>query len=324
MGVLGSMVANAGRTTRNIAFVLAMLISLAVNLASFTVNVVSTAVSALIEAVTGVETVVSTARKATQSATKLEQDLARKAAEVEVERAAKLTAETELASTRKLASKWQGTAAGRKLLLEQVEAEKAVVEADLAASRKVASWGKGTVAGLELKLERTEAAQIAAELEATELRVARRVTYQGVEMAVPEAVSKAASKIKARTVKLAFADLSATGAQALPWIGAAAVVAATGYDLKMSCDTMRDMREIEVAVNPEAAEDLDVDRICGLKVPTEAEIWEAIKASPKAEWDQAKEVLNNLSMPTVPDFEWPSLPEIGLPDVPDINLKFWE
>ena len=68
-----------------------------------------------------------------------------------------------------------------------------------------------------------------------------------------------------------------------------------------------------------------IERVCGMAVPTEEEIWTAIKASPGAAWDAAKGALDGLpSMPEVPEFGWPSLPEIGMPSVPDINWKFWK
>lgn len=281
MSVWSNMVGSAWGTTKNILLVVALVVSLAFNAASFTVNALSTAISTVIEAVTGVETVVSQVRRQ----------------------------KTELAITAEEASKWEGKAVGRGWTLRQVQAEKATLGTELAASRKLASKWEGAAIANAFALDQEKAARVALEVETVELRAARRVTYEGVEMAVPEAVTRATAKIKARTVKLAFADLSATGAQALPWIGAAAVVAATGYDLKMSCDTMRDMRAIEVAVNPAAENDLDVERVCGLRVPTEAEIWAAIKSSPGAVWDAAKVALDGLpSMPEMPELHWPSLP----------------
>ena len=64
---------------------------------------------------------------------------------------------------------------------------------------------------------------------------------------------------------------------------------------------MKDMRDIEVAVNPGAAVDPDVDRVCGMKVPTEDEIWAAIKASPEIVWQAAVDLFDGLpSMPTMP------------------------
>ena len=88
---------------------------------------------------------------------------------------------------------------------------------------------------------------------------------------------------------------------------------------------MRDMRAIDLAVNPQAEDDPDIERVCGMAVPTEEEIWAAIKASPGAAWEAAKVVLDRLpSMPAMPEFGWPSLPEIGMPSVPEIDWTFWK
>ena len=186
--------------------------------------------------------------------------------------------------------------------MRQVQAEKAALKLDLSAARKLASQFEGRALGKALALDR-------AGVEVAELKAARTVVYEGSKMPVQEAVTRATRKIKARTVKMATADLSATAAQALPWIGAAVVVAPTAYDLKTSCDTMTDMHAIEVAVNPAAADEADVDRVCGMKVPTEAEVWASIKASPSVVWQAAKDTVEGLpSMPTMPEFSWPSLP----------------
>ena len=82
---------------------------------------------------------------------------------------------------------------------------------------------------------------------------------------------------------------------------------------------------IELAVNPGQVDDPNVDLVCGLQVPTEEEVWEAIKASPGAAWDAAKKVLDGLpSMPEMPEFDWSGLPEIGMPNVQDIDWTFWK
>jgi hypothetical protein len=120
------------------------------------------------------------------------------------------------------------------------------------------------------------------------------------------------SRVETRTAKLAATDLSATFGQAIPWIGIGVIVGATAYDLKTSCDTMRDMRALEVAFNPEAASDPSVEEVCGLKVPTKEEVWEKIKASPGDAWNSAGAVLDGL--PDMTSFEWPSF---ELPSFPD-------
>ena len=213
----------------------------------------------------------------------------------------------------------------------------AVTGVKTVAARFLAKSDEATKLSNELKVSRKAAAQQSARLEkelaekaaikaeVAELRAAKRVVYEGVEMTVPEAVTRTTSRIRARTAKLAATDLSATFGQSIPWIGVGVVVVATAYDLKMACETMRDMRAIDLTVNPQAEDDPDIERVCGMRVPTEEEIWTAIKSSPGAIWDAAKGALDGLPrMPEMPEFDWPSLPEIGMPSVPDINWTFWK
>ena len=204
-------------------------------------------------------------------------------------------------------------------------ARRAKLADDLLVSRKATAKFQATAADQSARLEKELAEKVVAKAELAELRAAKRVMFEGVEMTVPDAVTRTTSRIRARTAKLAATDLSATFGQSIPWIGVGVVVVATAFDLKMACETMRDMRTIDLAVNPQAADDPDIDRVCGMRVPTEEVIWAAIKASPGAAWEAAKGALDGLPpMPEMPEFGWPSLPEIGMPSVPDINWTFWK
>jgi len=203
--------------------------------------------------------------------------------------------------------------------------EAAALRLEVSAAKRSASKWEGKAVGTALALEKEKLAKAALQTELASVRAAKRVIVDGVEMTVDEAVIRATKRVRTRTAKLAATNLSATFGQAIPWIGVSVVIAATAYELKSACDTMRDMRAIEVALKSSAQDASDVDRVCGLRVPSEEEVWQKIKASPGLAWDGAKSVLDSLpSMPSMPEFGWPSLPEIELPDAPDINWKFWE
>ena len=74
---------------------------------------------------------------------------------------------------------------------------------------------------------------------------------------------------------------------------------------------MRDMHALEVAFNPDLANDPSVDEVCGLKVPTKEEVWETVKASPGKAWDAAVQALGDLpDLPAVPSIDWPSMPDV--------------
>jgi septal ring factor EnvC (AmiA/AmiB activator) len=100
--------------------------------------------------------------------------------------------------------------------------------------------------------------------------------------------------VKSRTVKLATESVSSVAGQALPWVGAAIVAAATAYELKMACETMKDMDELEGEFSELHQEDKDVGKICGIEPPGVDAIWQSIKASPSVVWDTAGDVVKDL------------------------------
>ncbi len=178
-------------------------------------------------------------------------------------------------------------------------------EADLATERLSAKNLKKELAETVAKLKAERVIRIAAEEELGRLRrIAgkKKVMIDGAEKTVEEAVALTTSRVRNRTVKLAAADLTATAGQAIPWIGVGVVVAATAYDLDMSCQTMKDMKALEQASDPTAVDDGDVSQVCGMKVPTADEVWEAVKASPGQAWNAAASVLSGLPsvMPDLP------------------------
>ena len=288
MSVVGQMIGNAYKTSRNIVLVILLVISLLWNATTLSLGVLSTVISAAYEAVTGVKTVGA--------------QLVSKKAEVAAVRG-------ELSAAKLAASRAEGTAIGRGLTLAREKAANTELRSEAKAAAQLASRLEGRAIGTALVLERERVAKAALQTELASLRTGRKVIVDGVEMTAEQAVLQATKRVRTRTAKLAVTDLSATFGQAIPWIGVSVVVAATAYDLKSACDTMRDMRGIEVAFNPSSLDDADVERVCGLRVPSEEEIWEGIKASPGMAWDAAKSVLASLPpMPDMPEFTWPSWP----------------
>lgn len=94
-------------------------------------------------------------------------------------------------------------------------------------------------------------------------------------------------RIRTRTRQTALSNLAAMGGEALPVVGIGVIVAATAYELNMSCENMRDLYELQIELDPSQANPVDRDTICGLQVPTRDELWQSIKASPGAAWDKA-------------------------------------
>ena len=96
-------------------------------------------------------------------------------------------------------------------------------------------------------------------------------------------------RIRTRTQRTAIANIASVGGEALPFVGIGIIVGATAYEVKMSCDNMHDLYEMQIEIDPTQARTEDRDMVCGLQVPTKEELWQSIKSSPGAAWDSALE-----------------------------------
>jgi hypothetical protein len=133
----------------------------------------------------------------------------------------------------------------------------------------------------------------------------RTVTYRGQKKRLAEAVADTTKRVSARTAKGAARNVGSIAGEAIPVAGIAVVVGVTAWELKDACDTMKDLRALELATDPKASEDPSVAEVCGLEVPTKEQAWEVVKASPRQAWERAKEYV-------------PELPELELPTWRDI------
>lgn len=143
-----------------------------------------------------------------------------------------------------------------------------------------------------------QTADVAAKLASKEAALAEmvnaKVLYRGEQRVIKEVVADAAERVGARTTKIIKADISGMVGQAIPYLGAVAVVAVTAYDLDQSCELMKELHELDVAFNPDHA--INEREVCGMQVPTVDEILEKAKAAPGAALDAIFDA--------VPDFQW--------------------
>ena len=100
-------------------------------------------------------------------------------------------------------------------------------------------------------------------------------------------VSNSIKRIQPRSRRAALANLAAAGGEALPFVGLGIIAGATAYEMKTACDTMRDLYDMQIAVEPTLAIHEDRNMVCGLQIPSQAELWSAVKESPGAAWDSA-------------------------------------
>lgn len=141
----------------------------------------------------------------------------------------------------------------------------------------------------------------------------RTVTYRGQKKRLAEAVADTTKRISTRTAKGAARNVSSIAGEAIPIAGIAVVVGVTAWELKDACDTMKDLRALELATDPNGSQDPSVDEVCGLEVPTKEQAWKAVKASPGQAWEKAK-----VYVPDLPEFDAPRLPDWELPTWQDI------
>ncbi len=140
-----------------------------------------------------------------------------------------------------------------------------------------------------------------------------QVSFRGKKMSTKAAAAQVTGSLQARTKRVAATNLASVAGESIPFYGIAIIAAATSYELKSACDTMRDLYDLDVALDPDGASDDGRDYVCGLQVPTKEEIWRTTKASPRAAWqtavaayDGSTDWVSNLE---APDFsgKWSSL-----------------
>lgn len=142
------------------------------------------------------------------------------------------------------------------------------------------------------------------------------VKYRGKIKPALDAINDTSIRIFRRTAVRVSRDVGSLAGQSIPYIGIAALVAATAWDLKDSCDTITDIQELEKAFGIPSD---NADKICGIKTPTATEVWQSVKESPGAAWKKATELITDL-----PDFSttWGATKEF-IPDLPDFS-SVWE
>lgn len=125
-------------------------------------------------------------------------------------------------------------------------------------------------------------------------KAAQKVTYRAEKRTVAEAVSDTTSRISKRLKKTVAADISSMAAEAIPYVGVAIIVGSTANDIDQSCELMTDLHELDVVFNPDHA--IDSREVCGMQVPTAAEVWAEMKSAPGAALDAARAAM--------PEFQW--------------------
>lgn len=154
------------------------------------------------------------------------------------------------------------------------------------AAERRAATGRADNLARELAASRTAQARMAREMANSP------VTYRGSRMAAREAVKDTADRVARRTAIATTRNIASMPGEALPVIGVGVIAAATAWELSDACAMMGEMRALDAAFNPD--DPVTPDEVCGMKVPTRAELWQMIKSSPGAVWEGAKAMYDGL------------------------------
>ena len=139
------------------------------------------------------------------------------------------------------------------------------------------------------------------------------------------AIRKTSAAIVQRTGKFAVREIAILPLEQIPFAGLAFALAFLAWDLKDTCDTTTDLKNLEEALFPEDEDIIaqaDIVEVCGLEIPDPQEIISKMRDPEYLSEvydnlrEQIKERSINIELPPLPDFpDWPDMPD--MPDWPD-------
>lgn len=268
-----------------LALALALMSSLALNVATVAFSTVALALSAVFEAVTGTSAVVSELRRNNALNEKkirgLNADL-----DVKEKRSAKLGGE--LAQEKRRISALSGD-------LATSETKRKAIAGDLTAKSRQVSTLKNELAFRDRRI---------ASLSATIKNP--NVKYRSEMKPLSHAVKDTVERITARTTLGAKRNVAAMFGESIPFIGVGVAVAVTGYELKDNCSNLQDLRALELSITPSAAYPEGTHEVCGMQVPAKEDVWSAVSNSPSSAWETTREY-----MPDLGDWHLPEITFVG-------------
>lgn len=256
---------------KNYLPIVLLLMSLALNMALFTGGTIYKVASTALESVTGLRSVASQHASA----------LAELGNDLDLERKANRKLRGEVADI-------SGNLVNEKKLSRKMGLELVDKSQDLLTARQLTKELRGKIDGANRRI----------------------VTYGGKKMALSEAVEITSDKVSKRVAKISASSFSSMGGQALPVIGTAVIVAATTYEIKNLCETIKDMNALKFAFNPDLQPGPEETTVCSLLVPSKEELWASAKASPGAAWESAKKFTPSIE--DVQNYEFPDVDWTGM------------
>ena len=154
---------------------------------------------------------------------------------------------------------------------------------------------RGTVSqlGRELTESRTKVSEL--EHENTRLRDEQTVVYRGNRVSVKAAAQDAIERSSKRTSAAAAANLSSMAGESIPIYGIYLIIAATSLEIYSACETMSDLYELQIAIDPSSAVSMDRDDVCGMRIPSFEQLWQMARSAPSEVWRRTSRLLASLS-----------------------------
>lgn len=87
-----------------------------------------------------------------------------------------------------------------------------------------------------------------------------------------------------RTKRVAAANAGSMVGEAIPFYGIGIIVVATGYELHVACENMKDIAELAKLLDEDDRIAEDAASVCGTELPSREDIWTTIKTSPAEAW----------------------------------------
>lgn len=157
----------------------------------------------------------------------------------------------------------------------------------LASGAVAAATGASTVHG---RMTRKSAALKTRNASLARAAANPKVRYRGRMVPVARAVGDTSRRASVRVMNAARRNILTMPGEALPVFGIAVVAAATAWELRDTCALMKELHELDLAFNPQAA--IDGTEVCGLKVPTTDELTAGVLTRASAIKERMGEILD--------------------------------
>ena len=104
-----------------------------------------------------------------------------------------------------------------------------------------------------------------------------KVMFKGKNTTVANAVGATTSSIKHRAIRTSTRSISSMAVEAIPYVDIAAIIGVTAWEIKDLCATVKDMEELNQALNPDDTPLDDDSSVCSVKVPAKEELMSDIE-----------------------------------------------